>query len=835
MSTVNAFFSTRYFAGSDTWLRTFDSSTIVYPEVVPLYEAELDAFTQGTSLAGIAASAEPVSVSSTSVVWGNSNDGMRIDWRLQNVSSLDDLETAITSGTENGRIQSIRIFDAGREIAGAYFRTDGYSFISGNLSLNVVGALPTGLSDIFELLDALNSMSLLLIGETTTDSFTPIDRDALVATLSKYDIDSISLKDGNSTLFSVVNAASSSTLQLADFTLTVTGSFPSSSFAENFEFLEAALKAQDFLSSGINSYSPNGLTDSERDDIIQTLNGVSYDEYTLTYQDETLFNFTLSATGYRLEVLGAVFEIEGSFNLNSLGDLMSIARAYQEAEFTGDSSILTSAIQTYAPELTLIRLTDHTGSKLLELSGTVDLSQTENLALNTVSVLGTNNSDFLNLGRVIGGSRAQSIEISLESGADVQFVDFSDIQYALENLGALVYDGAEGRYELYNPLETFDTKLSINAGEGRDELRLFDYWGPKALSQNLVIDFASGQLTAHLPSNVSALDTISAEISGFETLTLDIHAADQQIEIQGANGSESYKLNQLTTNYWSTITRDIDINGGDGWDTLDLATQKGTSSWYWDGVQYSSFNDTAYTMAQFQSEFEYLGVNESGAAELFSSTYGDVTLKLSNVEYIQFSDTTTHIDSLFGQELSNTVYHWAEHSVMDEAMISAEGKVTRMLTDDDTGRAISASDALAALKIAVGLNPNSEGLGVSPYQMLAADVNRDGRVSAADALSILKMAVGLDGAPNRDWILCDERAELWNIETDEMLFSRNSVDWSLVDNEHAKTDAAINLVGVLAGDVNGSWSSSGLGSVLDAAYFEDLALSTAVATEQWWV
>ncbi|NRP56743.1 MULTISPECIES: dockerin type I domain-containing protein [unclassified Marinobacterium] len=335
--------------------------------------------------------------------------------------------------------------------------------------------------------------------------------------------------------------------------------------------------------------------------------------------------------------------------------------------------------------------------------------------------------------------------------------------------------------------------------------------------------------------STSELDNISADISGFETLTLDIYGAYQQIEIKGANGSESYKLNQLTSNYWSTITRDIDIDGGDGWDTLDLSTQKGTSSWYWDGMQYSSFNDTAYTMAQFQSEFKYLGVDESGAAELFSSTYGSVTLKLSNVEYIQFSDTTTHIDSLFGQELSNTVYHWAEHSVIDAAMISAEGKVTRMLTDDDTGRAISASDALAALKIAVGLNPNSEGLTVSPYQMLAADVNRDGRVSAADALSILKMAVGLDGAPNRDWILCDERAELWNSETDEMLFSRNSVDWSLVDNEHVKTDAAINLVGVLAGDVNGSWSSSGLGSVVDAAYFEDLALSTAVSTEQWWV
>jgi hypothetical protein len=835
MSTVNAFFSTRYFAGSENWLRTFDSSTIVYPEVVPLYEAELDAFTQGTSLAGIAASAEPVSVSSTSVIWGNSTNGVRIDWRLQNVSSLDDLETAITSGTENGTIQSIRIFDAGREIAGAYFRTNGYSFISGNLSFNIVGALPTGLSDIFQLVDALNSMSLLLNGETTSDGVTPIDRDAVVTALRGYDFDGINITNGSQTLLEISTTSTGGVIRIADFEFISVGDFPNTSLADSFEFSEALLASQDFFGAGLNSYSPGNLSDNERDSIIEKLNGVSYDSFLLTYQDETLFNFTLSASGYRLEVLGAVFEIEGSFNLNSLGELMSVVRAYQEADFTGDSSILTEAIQTYAPELTLIRLTDHAGNKLLELSGSIDLSQTDAIVPGAISVLGTSSSDFLDLGRVLGSSRADSVDISLGAGADRQLIDLYDVQYALEDIGALVYNYGTGSYELFNPQETFDTQLAIDAGEGTDELQLSDIWGSSGLGENLHIDLSSNLLSLQLPSNNLALDSVSAEVSGFEKITLDLFSENQNIVVAGTNISESYKVNQLTTNYWSTITRNITIDGGDGWDTLDLSTQKGTSSWYWDGEQYFSYNDTAYTMAQFQSEFEYLGVNDSGAAELFSSTYGSVTLELSNVEYIQFSDTTTHIDSIFGQELSNTVYHWAEHSVIDEAMISAEGKVTRMLTDDDTGRAISASDALAALKIAVGLNPNSEGLSVSPYQMLAADVNKDGRVSAADALSILKMAVGLDGAPNRDWILCDERAALWNDESNEMAFTRNSVDWSLVGNEHAKTDASIKLVGVLAGDVNGSWTNSELAQVLDTAYFEDLALSTGVSADQWWV
>ena len=63
----------------------------------------------------------------------------------------------------------------------------------------------------------------------------------------------------------------------------------------------------------------------------------------------------------------------------------------------------------------------------------------------------------------------------------------------------------------------------------------------------------------------------------------------------------------------------------------------------------------------------------------------------------------------------------------------------------DTGNAISSADALAALRIAVGINPNSDpdGAGplsplkLSPYQLIAADVNKDGKISSADALAIL--------------------------------------------------------------------------------------------------
>ena len=60
---------------------------------------------------------------------------------------------------------------------------------------------------------------------------------------------------------------------------------------------------------------------------------------------------------------------------------------------------------------------------------------------------------------------------------------------------------------------------------------------------------------------------------------------------------------------------------------------------------------------------------------------------------------------------------------------------------------VTSLDALAALKIGVGDNPNAlddsgiNQIGVSTYQFFAADVNKSGKVTSADALEILRMSV----------------------------------------------------------------------------------------------
>jgi uncharacterized delta-60 repeat protein len=112
--------------------------------------------------------------------------------------------------------------------------------------------------------------------------------------------------------------------------------------------------------------------------------------------------------------------------------------------------------------------------------------------------------------------------------------------------------------------------------------------------------------------------------------------------------------------------------------------------------------------------------------------------------------------------------------------------------------AVSFGDALSALKIALGRNPNSAGQTVSPYQYLAADVDHNGKVEAADALGILKTAIGIDHH-HEEWAFVSE-----SVGNEPM--DSNHVTWPATDIvvtlDH---DTQLDLVGVLLGDVDGSW------------------------------
>jgi len=183
---------------------------------------------------------------------------------------------------------------------------------------------------------------------------------------------------------------------------------------------------------------------------------------------------------------------------------------------------------------------------------------------------------------------------------------------------------------------------------------------------------------------------------------------------------------------------------------------------------------------------------------------------------------------------------------------SGSYSLTASRINTDAGNAITSADALAALRLAVGFNPNPDpdgagplnALRVSPYQFIAADVNGSNTVTSADALAILRMAVKLPTALPNEWFFVEESRDFWNEGTNSFTLTRTSAGWDRNIVVDPSVAPVVNLVGVLKGDVNGSWVAPA-GSVdldtVNPTYFNNLATSmdmvigSTPVTDQWGV
>jgi hypothetical protein len=262
-------------------------------------------------------------------------------------------------------------------------------------------------------------------------------------------------------------------------------------------------------------------------------------------------------------------------------------------------------------------------------------------------------------------------------------------------------------------------------------------------------------------------------------------------------------------------------------------------------------------------------LSESGYSRAFTSSALNLT---NNALETTAGDLFLSISDYL--PLTGQVYHWKSHALMqgvsltlseradqnsdvltiiDENIADAAGgfnfigdvagvkniSADKLVTDDDLNRVINSADALAALKIAVGLNPNSDDeIPVSPYQFISADVNQDQKVNSADALQILKMAVGLSDAIAPDWLFVNESALFWDYEADdgegEFVVSKNNVVWEATGIDvYGAPDADPNFVAMLLGDVNGSWKPQDEENALPASYFVGLDADKIGPEFQW--
>ena len=189
------------------------------------------------------------------------------------------------------------------------------------------------------------------------------------------------------------------------------------------------------------------------------------------------------------------------------------------------------------------------------------------------------------------------------------------------------------------------------------------------------------------------------------------------------------------------------------------------------------------------------GFNFSGTVKFWKDSSKVVT----GVNYDLIADSTS---AAHGTVDSGGLF---SHDSIAQGTYALTATKSTSASDTAVTRAITSADALSALKLAVGINPNADSSAVSPYQYLAADANKDHRVTSADALAILKMAVKYTGGyTDFEWLMVPD-------SVGSLSMSRTSVNLpsGMTTSSSALTldqNKAVHLVGIVLGDVNGSWA-----------------------------
>ena len=346
--------------------------------------------------------------------------------------------------------------------------------------------------------------------------------------------------------------------------------------------------------------------------------------------------------------------------------------------------------------------------------------------------------------------------------------------------------------------------------------------------------------------------------------------------------SKYIDLNTSTVGFAHLRVTDIDQDG-----LLDIFSpnQDDAVHWEWNGSQFIKQNTPAkgaiYLVYGAVKQGEQLLATPNiadvdglgtlsyqwlrGSTAISGATASTYTLTQSDVNQamsvkVSFTDARGNAESVTsaasplvaGPNLTGQIYQWNTHTLLSGVATQINGSATTVATNDlgvfnanglavgnvqlsstlaltslETGSAISSADALAALKIAVGRSPNFDGSPATPYQMIAADVNKDGKVTSADALAILKMAVKRSDAPSREWLFVNESQDFWDETANNgqgaYTLTRNNVTWNKDVQANVTQDTTVNLVAVLLGDVNGSWTGSTTAThSVPNAYFSDL-------------
>lgn len=175
--------------------------------------------------------------------------------------------------------------------------------------------------------------------------------------------------------------------------------------------------------------------------------------------------------------------------------------------------------------------------------------------------------------------------------------------------------------------------------------------------------------------------------------------------------------------------------------------------------------------------------------------------KVSEVEQFKFSDASysaTALSTGRSDTVSVSISTWNGRSMKAVSLgtgATGDGSGSYLFTKpaspltlspsfvaDATARSkVELTDAIQVLKSIVGLTT------LNPYQSIAGDFNSNGSIDLSDAIGILKHIVGLS-APTPSWVFVNAQSPSPQV-SDPLILGDNDVQ----------------LVGILKGDVDGSW------------------------------
>ena len=219
-------------------------------------------------------------------------------------------------------------------------------------------------------------------------------------------------------------------------------------------------------------------------------------------------------------------------------------------------------------------------------------------------------------------------------------------------------------------------------------------------------------------------------------------------------------------------------------------------------------------------------------------------------KYTDLHGTAESVSGGLGKVVDLLAYSWKAHTLLGAVDLSAAGHTASTSAGGTAGltagagssldltaargvpsaeavatsQAVNLQDAIAILKMIVGLDVNGAGKPLSPYQAYAADFDANGKVELSDAIAVLKHVVGLT-SPDPQWIFFNETDPTVSsmLSPGKSSLSPGTVPAPISVDLSAAGPVPVGLVGVLRGDVDGSYAPAGNPlDLVSRAYFDTL-------------